>query len=148
SAHAATVNWIGAAGDSYTNKAAWSTGVVPSTTNDTAAIGNATVLSGSVVYTNAQSDPASTNVLGQLLLGNAANASGTFTMNSGTLSITNGNGSTLVPGNASATLGTFIMNGGVLTCVRTSSTMFQDSFLPGSATNSTGNFILNNGTAT
>src|SRR4051812_43423280 len=44
SVQAATVNWISAA-DSYTNKAAWSSGNLPLAA-DTAAVGNATVLSG------------------------------------------------------------------------------------------------------
>src|SRR5205823_8830180 len=84
-------------------------------------------------------------------LGNVANGSGIFTMNDGSLSITNAGGNTLIPGNAAGTtgttIGTFNMNGGVLTCLRNASTFFQDSFQPGLATNSVGTFNLNGGTA-
>jgi hypothetical protein len=52
SIHAATVNWIGPSPNSYTNKPSWSTGNLPAST-DTAVVGNATALSGSVQYTNA-----------------------------------------------------------------------------------------------
>src|SRR4051794_3196418 len=88
SVQAATVNWISAAADSYTNKTAWSSGNLPLAA-DTATVGNATVLNGSVLYTNIPPDAAATNALTSLVLGNVANSSGTFTMNAGTLSITN-----------------------------------------------------------
>src|SRR5689334_8074649 len=74
---AVTNDWTGALGDSYTNPAAWSGGFVPVSTN-TATIGNNAANGRSVLYTNAIGDPAGTNALNSLLLGEFALNSGTF----------------------------------------------------------------------
>lgn len=147
SVRAATVNWIAPSQDYYTNTAAWSTGIVPASA-DTAVIGNATVTSGSVLFTNASGFPLPTNSVTSLLLGNSASSTGLFTMNAGQFSITNTGTTALIPGNANPSTGTFIMNGGTLNVVRNASTFFQDSFTPGNALNSSGTFTLNGGTAT
>src|SRR5205809_6082310 len=94
----ATVTWVGTAGDSYTNKAAWCTANLPGLA-DTAAVGN-----GSIVYTNTPPDPASTNATSQLFLGNVASTTSTFIMNSGTLSLSNA-GNTFLLGNAASASG-------------------------------------------
>jgi autotransporter-associated beta strand protein len=147
SARAANVNWIAPSADSYTNPSAWSTGALPGTA-DVAAIGNTNLLNGSVLYTNTPPDPASTNGLTSLLLGNAANSSGTFTMNAGTLSITNTTATGLILGNANLSTANFTMNGGVLNAVRNNgSTFYQDFFTLGNTANSDGTFTLNSGTA-
>ena len=147
SVQAATVNWIAPATDSYTNKAAWSTGNLPGSA-DTAIIGNATITNGSVLYTNAPADLLPTNALTSLLLGSTAGSAGSFTMSGGRLSITNTGTTALIPGNANPSSGTFTMNGGTFNVVRNASTFFQDSFTPGNALNSSGTFTLNGGTAT
>jgi autotransporter-associated beta strand protein len=146
SSRAATVNWITNIPDVYTNKADWSTGNLPANA-DTAAIGNATVATGSVLYTNNPGDPPPTNVISGLQLGGTASSTGTFTMGSGSLTISNAGGNVFVPGNGNNSTGTFIMNGGNLTCLRNTSTFFQDFLVPGNATGSSGTFTLNGGTA-
>ncbi|WP_160164445.1 beta strand repeat-containing protein [Pedosphaera parvula] len=146
SVQAATVNWIAPLADNYTNRADWSSGALP-VAADTASIGNATVLNGSVLYTNTPPDAAATNALTSLVLGNVANGSGAFTMNAGTLSITNTTASGLLLANANASTANFTMNGGVLNVVRNASSFYQDMFQLGLATNSDGAFTLNGGTA-
>ncbi len=169
-ARAATVNWIAPTPDIYTNKAAWSTGNLPAAA-DTAVVGNATVATGTVSYTNAAPDPASTNTIASLLLGNtasstgnftqnagalqltgllaagaAASGNGNFTLNGGTLSVTNAGANIFLQGNANLATGNFVMNGGTLNLLRNTSTFFQDYFEPGFAAGSTGVFTLNSGT--
>jgi autotransporter-associated beta strand protein len=147
--NAATANWLSNSGDGYTNTAAWSTSLVPGSA-DTAVIGNATQPNGVCVYTNAAADPASTNNLLGLQVGSTAGGTSTFTMNDGTLSITNAGGNAVPLAGANAN-GTFTMNGGVLNLVRNVSTFFQDYLIIGNGPNTSpwsanGTFTLNNGT--
>jgi hypothetical protein len=94
---AVTANWLSSSGDSYTNKAAWSTSLLPGSA-DTAVIGNTTQPNGVCVYTNAAPDPAATNSLTALQLASTAGTS-SLTLSSGTLSITN-TGAGILLGNA------------------------------------------------
>jgi fibronectin-binding autotransporter adhesin len=146
SSRAATVNWIAASADVYTNTVDWSTGNLPAAV-DTAVVGNTTISNGAILYTNNPGDPPPTNTISVLQLGGSTNSSGTFTMGSGSLTISNAGANALVPGNGTNGVGTFVMNGGTLTCLRNASTFFQDFLVVGNNSNTVGTFTLNGGTA-
>ena len=144
-AAAITNNWLSSTGDSYTNKTSWDAGVLP-TVLDTATVGNVFQLNGVVLYTNALGDPAGSNALNALFLGNVVTSSGTVTQSDGCLSITNAGANAFLLGFGNGgSSGTYVMNGGVLNLVRNASTFFQDYFQPGFSPASQGTFILNGG---
>lgn len=136
SAQAATYNWTSANSDGYTNRADWSPVGLPGIA-DTAIIGNATQANGAVVYTNLPPDPASTNKLSELEVGNASGTS-TFNMTGGSLFVTN-TSTAFTLGNASGANATFTQSGGTLVVARpsTGNLYYQDSFILGSQPSTT-----------
>ena len=145
SSRATTYNWNQSVAASYNTTTDWTPNGQPGSA-DTAAVGNSTTASGSVLYNSA----AFNYGLNILQLGQVSGGTGTFTMSAGALSITNNSGTGLGVGNASGGTGFFIMNGGTLTVVRDASgeTYYRDVFQMGDTAGATGTFTLNNGTVT
>lgn len=152
SVQAVTYNWIGSVDNNYTNPAAWDQNAVPGAW-DTANIGNATLTNATVFYTNALSDPLSTNNLFLLQLNNAAGTS-TFNMTDGMLVITNGSASPFTNGGTAFNLGTangavdtFNQSGGTFIVARPSnnSQYYQDGFQVGGTAGANGTYSISGG---
>ena len=144
SAEAATYNWTNAVAATYNLTTAWTPNGLPGTA-DTAAVGNSTTASGSVLYNNA----AYAYALNVLQLGQAAGSSGAFTLSAGAFSITNNSTYGLLIGNANGATGSFTTSGGTFTIQRSASgeTYYRDVLELGPVGGGNGTFTLNNGTA-
>jgi autotransporter-associated beta strand protein len=143
SSPATTYNWNQSTPATYNITTDWTPNGLPGSA-DTAAVGNSTTASGSVLYNNS----AYAYALNVLQLGQAASSSGTFTMSAGTLSITNNSGTGLAIGNVNGGTGNFTISGGTLTIQREGSgeTYYRDVFQMGPAAGGNGTFTLNSGT--
>jgi autotransporter-associated beta strand protein len=145
SAQGTTYNWNQSTPATYSTPTDW-TPTGPPGAADTAAVGNSTTLSGSVLYDVS----AYAYALTVLQLGQVAGGSGTFTMTAGSLFITNSSGTGLGIGNISGGTGSFTNNGGSLTIQRnaTGETYYRDVFQMGPTAGGIGTFTLNSGTVT
>ena len=148
-------NWIStSSSDDYSVAADWDQGYVPGgVTNDV------------LLFTNGVScnyNSPDTNVVGQLQFAPWDNSSGSFVMNSGTLTVSNSigvypvilgggqipNKATLTGTTGIGSSGSITMNGGTLNVERITGNLNQDGFIMGLSTNSSGTFTMNNGTLT
>jgi autotransporter-associated beta strand protein len=143
SSPATTYNWNQSTPATYNITTDWTPNGLPGSA-DTAAVGNSTTASGSVLYNNS----AYAYALTVLQLGEVAGSSGTFTMSAGAFSITNNSTYGLLIGNASGATGNFANSGGTLTLQREGSgeTYYRDVFILGPTAGGNGTFTLNSGT--
>ncbi|HEX3625046.1 MAG TPA: hypothetical protein VH280_06400, partial [Verrucomicrobiae bacterium] len=160
SASAATTNyfWSNNGSDYYTNDLNWAGGIGPmggqnplgpkGSVNYVASITNG----GTILYGDNGGGPSTgymwTNVLGGLQIASSNNSSGTFTMSSDSLTVSNAGANAFVLGGGANSTAVFSMSGGALTVVRDAATLFQDSFIVGSAVGANAAFTLSGGGVT
>src|SRR4051794_39771075 len=146
SSQAATYNWNQSSPAAYNISTDW-TPIGPLGPADTAAVGNSTSATGSVLYNSA----GFAYGLNVLQLGQTAGGIGIFNLSAGSFGITNNSSANgLAIGNAVGGFGYFTNSGGSLTIQRnaTGETSYRDIFQLGPVAGGTGFFTLNSGTVT
>ncbi|HEV2454022.1 MAG TPA: autotransporter-associated beta strand repeat-containing protein, partial [Verrucomicrobiae bacterium] len=157
---AATTNyfWYNTGSDYYTNDLNWAGGIGPmggqnplaprGSINYIASITNG----GTILYGDGGGGPSTgytwTNILGGLLIGSSNNSSGSFSMSSGSLVVSNTGANGFVLGGGTNSTASFTISGGSLTTVRDASTFFQDFLIVGNAFAANATFTLSGGVLT